>query len=66
MLKSFLIGAGIIAGLMILWVMVQTYWGKSFADYIDDEDVLAARGGCGNCGCMNACKNKTAKSYKNQ
>ena len=46
---------GIIA-LMITWVLVQNGWKKVFHDEITDEDVLAGRSSCGNCGCMTICK----------
>ncbi|MBT8189264.1 MAG: hypothetical protein HKN67_12945 [Saprospiraceae bacterium] len=48
----------IMAGLLILWAGVQSLWRKSFSDYIEDEDVLAARRSCGNCGCHGICKNE--------
>ena len=58
MFNSLLIGIGGIVGLMLLWLVVQTLWGRIFADYMDDEDVLADRRSCKNCGCTTACENK--------
>ncbi len=63
MVKSFLIGAGAIIGMMLIWALVQKFWGNTFSDYIADDDVLAGRGGCGNCGCTTACENKTAETH---
>jgi len=58
MLQSLLIGiAGVIA-LVLVWVLVQTLWGKTFSEYISDEDVMAGRTKCSNCGCTTACENK--------
>lgn len=58
MLHSLLIGIGGIVGLMLVWLVVQTFWGRIFADYMSDEDVLADRRSCKNCGCKTACENK--------
>ncbi len=45
-----------IVGLMVLWMLVQAAWRRAFTDYINDEDVLAQRRSCGNCGCSTACQ----------
>ncbi len=45
-------------GLMLAWVGVQSLWRKTFSDYVNDEDVLAERRSCGNCGCITICENK--------
>jgi hypothetical protein len=58
MIKSLLVSVTGILILMIIWVVVQKLWGKTFADYYTDEDVLAERRDCGNCGCTTACENK--------
>ena len=58
MIGSFLIGIGGMIFLMAIWVAVQSLWRKSFSDYISDEDVLADRRSCGNCGCTAACEKK--------
>ncbi len=62
MIGSLMIGVGGMILLMAIWVIVQSRWKRSFADYISDEDVLAGRGGCGNCGCTTACENKRSQS----
>lgn len=61
MVKSIIIGIIGITGLMIFWLFIQNIWRDQFSDMISDEDVLAARGGCGNCGCENICVNKQEK-----
>lgn len=43
-------------GLMVLWFLVQNIWRRVFADYLEEEDVLAQRRSCGNCGCTKACR----------
>ena len=58
MIKSLIIGIGGIIILMIAWTFIQLIWKKTFAEYISDEDVLAERKSCGNCGCSTACKIK--------
>ena len=58
MIESYIIGIGVIVTLMVLWIVVQSFWRKTFSDHISDEDVLADRSDCANCGCTNVCKNK--------
>lgn len=58
MIKSFIIAVGALIFLMVVWVFVQRLWGNTFSDYISDEDVLAERRSCGNCGCTTACERK--------
>jgi hypothetical protein len=57
MIQSLIIGIGALVTMMLLWVVVQTYWAKTFAEEISDEDVLAERRSCGSCGCSIPCKN---------
>ncbi len=58
MINSLLIGIGGIVSLMIIWMVVQSFWGKTFSEYISDDDVMAGRTKCSNCGCTTVCKNK--------
>jgi len=51
-----------IAGLMVGWMLVQAGWRRTFSDYIDEEDVLAHRRSCGNCGCSTACRRPISKT----
>ena len=55
MIDSMIIGIGGVIFLMVGWFVVQTLWGKTFEDHLEDEDVLAGRTKCGNCGCTTAC-----------
>jgi hypothetical protein len=57
MLLSLLIGVFGVAFLMVAWFFVQTKWKKAFADQMLDDDVLANRMSCGNCGCTTICQN---------
>jgi hypothetical protein len=58
MFESLIIGIGGIVIMMIIWAVVQSLWRKTFTDYISDDDVLAGRSSCSNCGCTNICKEK--------
>lgn len=64
MLNSLLIGIGGTVGLMLLWFAVQTLWGKTFSEHLTDEDVMAGRSTCGNCGCGSSCELKKVESRK--
>ena len=55
---NYIIAIGVIIGIMLLWVAVQTLWRNSFRDFINDEDVLAERRSCSNCGCTTLCQRK--------
>lgn len=66
MLKSLFIAIGGIVGLMLVWVAIQALWRKVFTeDYTTDEDVLAGRRSCGNCGCTTVCKTKGTRLSAN-
>ena len=51
----YLTGIGIIVFLMVAWAFVQSMWKLVFAENVQDEDVLADRRSCGNCGCSGVC-----------
>jgi hypothetical protein len=55
-INSLITGTVGIIALMIAWTWVQNGWKKVFRDDITDEDVLAGRSTCGNCGCLTICK----------
>lgn len=55
MVQSMLIASLGIVGMMLAWIGVQTIWRRMFAGQISDEDVLAERRSCGDCGCTTAC-----------
>jgi len=50
-------GVGILAlvSILVLWVVVQAAWGRVFAGYCTDPDVLAGRRGCGGCKAKKQC-----------
>lgn len=55
--------AGVVT-LMVTWVWVQVYWKQTFSDQISDEDVLAGRNSCGDCGCGTACSKQLLNKEK--
>jgi len=59
MIGSYIIGIFGVVILMLIWVLVQSGWRKVFSDHLEDEDVMAGRTDCGNCGCTSSCKNKS-------
>lgn len=52
-------GIGGVVSLMIIWMVVQSQWRRIFSENLSEEDVLAGRTSCSNCGCTTVCKNKT-------
>jgi hypothetical protein len=58
MMYSLVIGIGILVAMMLGWTLVQALWRTSFREEISEEDVLAARSDCGNCGCGSVCKKR--------
>lgn len=58
MIESYIIAIGGIILLMIIWIIVQVLWKETFYDQLSDDDVLAGRSSCGNCGCTTICSNK--------
>lgn len=65
MIKSLLIGMGGMVLLMVIWIMVQYYWGKTFSNELSDEDVLASRKDCGQCGYTSDCGNRPKQDSMN-
>lgn len=50
-----------IIGLVVLaigWLVIQLSWHSVFSEYLTDDDVLAGRSSCGNCGCTSVCIKK--------
>ena len=60
MIKSLSIAIAGIVGMMLVWMLVQYLWKKTFAAYVSDEDALADRSTCANCTCATVCENKAA------
>lgn len=56
MLKSFIIAALGIIGMMMVWTLVQTLWRKTFTGSTVGEDVLVGRRSCSGCSCTTTCK----------
>ena len=57
-MSTYLIGIGGIVGLMVGWVLIQSWWRNTFSEHIVEEDVLAGRTKCSNCGCTTVCQNR--------
>lgn len=51
--------------LMTTWVFIQSLWRKTFSEHLTDDDVLAKRNNCSNCGCTTVCHNKKIDQLKN-
>jgi hypothetical protein len=64
MIESLIIGIGGIISLMVIWIVVQSFWRKTFSDHLTDDDVLAGRTSCSNCGCTTVCEKKRPISIK--
>ncbi len=64
MMEKYLIGTLAVAGLMLAWVGIQALWRHAFSENLVDEDVLAGRTDCGNCGCLTACEIKKSLTNK--
>ena len=65
MIDSLIIGIGFIVTLAVSWALIQTLWKKVFREEYTDDDVLAGRRSCSNCGCTSVCKNKEGAIHPN-
>ncbi len=65
MIHTSLTALGGIVGMMLAWVAVQRLWRCAFAEERDEheEDMLAQRGACGQCGCIAACSRKSPTTH---
>ncbi len=61
MLHTLLTALGGILGIMLMWIAVQRLWGCVFVEECDEceQDMLAQRGICGQCGCATACPRRS-------
>lgn len=59
MIWTYLIGIFGIVALMVAWAGVQYLWKMIFPEHVTDDDAMAGRTKCSNCGCTTACENKT-------
>ncbi|MGB5357965.1 MAG: hypothetical protein WBN11_14845 [Eudoraea sp.] len=64
MIKSLMIGIGLILFLVLLWTVVQALWKKAFREEYIEDDVLAGRRSCSNCGCTTFCKRNEEEQPK--
>ena len=55
MLQSLLIGIGLTVALVVVWTLIQAQWKNTFREEYLQEDVLAGRRSCSNCGCTTQC-----------
>lgn len=66
MWKSLFIAIAVIVFLMVIWLLVQKIWKITFEEYVSDEDVLAERRSCGNCGCTQLCDRHTSHQIEKE
>lgn len=64
MLRSLIIAIGLTVVLVLAWGLVQALWKNTFREEYTEEDVLAGRRSCSNCGCTTACANKEKGRFK--
>lgn len=57
-MESYITAAAGIVSLMTSWILIQLLWRKEFSEHVQDEDALAERTKCTNCGCTTVCKKK--------
>ena len=58
MIKSLIIGIGLTVTIVLAWALVQTLWKNVFREEYSEDDVLAGRRSCSNCGCTGFCERK--------
>ncbi len=61
MLESYVLGAGLVVGLMLGWVGVQAAWTRAFPEATGDSDALARRPGCISCACDAVCEREVGQ-----
>ena len=63
MLREILLAVLLPPLLLLGWLAVQGAWRNTFlADGDGDDDVLAARGGCGQCSCTGTCQREAIEN----
>ncbi len=65
MIQSLIIGIGLTLALVLVWTFVQYQWKNTFREEYLDDDVLADRRSCSNCGCNAICERKKEEQGKN-
>jgi len=58
-METYIIGICGVVFLMVGWITIQAWWGKTFPDHVIDDDPMAGRTKCSNCGCTTVCENKS-------
>ncbi len=58
MLQSLIVGIGLTVALVVVWTLIQAQWKNTFREEYLQEDVLAGRRSCSNCGCTTLCERK--------
>lgn len=56
MIQSLLIAIGFMVAIVLAWTLVQHLWRDTFREEYTQEDVLAGRRSCANCGCTGICE----------
>lgn len=64
MIGSYVTGILGIVTMMIAWVGIQSLWRRSFSDHLFDDDVLAERNKCTNCGCTTVCTKRRNDQFE--
>lgn len=62
MLQSLIIAVGLTVVMVLAWLLVQLLWKRVFSEEYREDDVLAGRRSCANCGCTGICERKQEES----
>ncbi len=65
MIKSLIIGIVLTVTIVLVWALVQNQWKKVFREEYSEDDVLAGRRSCSNCGCTGFCDKKNTGNKSN-
>ena len=55
MLLTYVASILVLVFMILAWVLIQSLWRRVFHENVTDQDVLAGRRSCGNCGCTTVC-----------
>lgn len=62
--RTLIITIAAITFMMVFWASVQHFWKRAFPEEYTDDDALAGRSSCGNCGCSGVCTRKNEHEAK--